>query len=70
MKCRESLLKVLPVVVCREEEMKEVEFKKSMEELKKNISKIFQKYFRFWKSVSSTAKRISLSLKNVFLRLT
>jgi hypothetical protein len=42
MKCKESLLKVLPIVVCREEEVEEIEFKKNMEELKKNISAEFQ----------------------------
>ncbi|MBS7618450.1 hypothetical protein KEJ25_07615 [Candidatus Bathyarchaeota archaeon] len=38
MKCRNPQLKVLPVMVCREEQMKDIDFQKKVEELKRFIS--------------------------------
>lgn len=38
MKCRGPRLKVLPTIVCREEQMKDIDLREGMEELKKNIS--------------------------------
>jgi len=38
MGCKESPLKVLPVVVCREEQIRDIDFQKRMEELRKNIA--------------------------------
>lgn len=38
MRCKESPLKVLPVIVCREEQAGDIDFQKRMEELKEHIS--------------------------------
>jgi hypothetical protein len=38
MRCKDPPLKVLPVIVCREEQIKDIDFQKRIEELKKNIS--------------------------------
>jgi hypothetical protein len=35
---KELPLKVLPVIVCREEQIRDIDFQKEVEELKKNIS--------------------------------
>jgi len=38
MGCKKPSLRVLPVIVCREEQVRDIDFQKGMEELRKNIS--------------------------------